>query len=87
LIQTSDFEHIRALQDVITLTEAHKPVEMHVFPNEYHVKWEPVHRLTAYERSLDWFNFWLREVEDPDPKKAAQYQRWRQLKKNTKTRN
>jgi dipeptidyl aminopeptidase/acylaminoacyl peptidase len=85
LIQSSDFEHIRALQDVIALTEARKPVEMHVFPNEYHVKWEPVHRLITYERSFDWFNFWLRDVEDPDSTKVEQYQRWRKLKRTWAT--
>ena len=81
LIQSSDFEHIRALQDVVTLTEAGKSVEMHVFPDEFHVKWQPAHRVVVYERNLDWFNFWLREVEDSDPKKIPQYQRWRQLRK------
>lgn len=80
LIQSSDFEHLRSLQDVITLVEAGKPVEMFVFPDEHHVKWQPVHRYAAYERSYDWFNFWLREKEDPDPEKADQYARWRSMR-------
>lgn len=79
LIQSSDYEHVRALQDVIALIEAGKPVEMHVFPDEFHVKWQPAHRLAVYQRNLDWFNFWLKSVEDPNPYKAAQYRRWRRL--------
>jgi hypothetical protein len=31
--------------------------------------------------SVDWFRFWLQDYEDPDPAKAEQYQRWRELRK------
>ena len=31
--------------------------------------------------SVDWFRFWLQDYEDPDPAKAEQYKRWRDLKK------
>lgn len=30
---------------------------------------------------LDWFRLWLQDYEDPDPAKAAQYMRWRELRK------
>jgi len=30
---------------------------------------------------VDWFRFWLKEEEDPDPGKAEQYARWRELRK------
>jgi hypothetical protein len=30
---------------------------------------------------VDWFRFWLKEEEDPEPAKAEQYKRWRELKK------
>jgi hypothetical protein len=53
---------------------------MYVFPHEYHIKWQPVHRLAIYRRNIDWFDFWLRGVEDPDPSKAAQYLRWRRMR-------
>tara|TARA_B100001939_G_scaffold343387_1_gene356006 strand:+ start:9686 stop:9895 length:210 start_codon:yes stop_codon:yes gene_type:complete len=56
------------------------PVEMIIYPDEYHVKWQPTHKYLVYRRNLDWFNFWLRGIEDPAPKKAAQYQRWRKLR-------
>ena len=31
--------------------------------------------------NVDWFRFWLKEEEDPEPAKAEQYKRWRELKK------
>jgi hypothetical protein len=31
--------------------------------------------------AVDWFRFWLKGEEDPDPAKAEQYARWRGLKK------
>jgi hypothetical protein len=31
--------------------------------------------------SVDWFRFWLQDYEDPEPAKAEQYKRWRELRK------
>jgi hypothetical protein len=53
---------------------------MYVYPGEFHTKDQPIHRLAVYERNLDWFDFWLRGVEDPDASKAAQYARWRRMR-------
>ena len=39
---------------------------------ERHEKNQPKHRYSIYQRNVDWFNFWLREKEDPDPAKADQ---------------
>lgn len=79
LIQAADREFRAALETVGSLRDAHHPVEMFVFPDEYHLKWQPAHRLTIYDRVLDWFNFWLRGRIDPDPAKAKRYARWRAL--------
>jgi hypothetical protein len=49
------------------LQDAGKPVEMHVFPEEHHQKWRPVHRLNIYRRNVQWFEFWLMGREDPEP--------------------
>lgn len=53
--------------------------ETHLFPLAPHLKVEPRQKLAAYERNLDWFRFWLKGEVDPDPAKAAQYQRWAEL--------
>jgi hypothetical protein len=29
---------------------------------------------------VDWFRFWLKGEEDPDPAKVEQYARWRELR-------
>jgi hypothetical protein len=31
--------------------------------------------------TVDWFRFWLKGEEDPDPAKTEQYKRWRELRK------
>jgi hypothetical protein len=41
----------------------------------------PEGRMLSQEGSVDWFRFWLKGEEDPDPAKAEQYSRWRELRK------
>jgi dipeptidyl aminopeptidase/acylaminoacyl peptidase len=79
LMQLADREYLLALEAFTALREQGKPVEMYVFPDEFHIKWQPAHRLAVYRRNLDWFSFWLQGREDPDPAKAAQYERWHKL--------
>ena len=76
LMQLADEEYLLALEAFEALRENGAPVELYAFPDEHHVKWQPVHRLAVYNRNLDWFDFWLRCHEDPAPEKAAQYRRW-----------
>lgn len=59
LMQQSDDELRGAVSSYTALEQAGKPVALYVFPNEHHVKWQPAHRLAAYERNLRWFDFWL----------------------------
>ncbi len=80
LVNVSDTEHPWALETVVALMENGKPVEMVVYPDEGHVKWQPAHRLSVYERNVDWLNFWLRGLEDPSAEKVPQYLRWRKLR-------
>jgi dipeptidyl aminopeptidase/acylaminoacyl peptidase len=81
LVNAADSEYVIGRDTVVTFAEAAKPiVEMHVYPDENHVKWYPAHRLSVYERNTDWFNFWLLGREDPAAHKAAQYARWRSMK-------
>jgi len=80
LLQSTDNEYLNGSEAVTALQELKKPVEFYVYPDEYHVKWQPVHRRAVYQRNIDWFDFWLRGVEDADPAKADQYQRWRNLR-------
>jgi dipeptidyl aminopeptidase/acylaminoacyl peptidase len=59
-----------------------KPVEMVWLTKEDapHVLVQPRHRYLSQELAVDWFDFWLNEHEDPSPRKASQYVKWRQLR-------
>jgi dipeptidyl aminopeptidase/acylaminoacyl peptidase len=83
LMQLSDSEYAMGLEAFAALREQGKPVDLYVFPDEYHVKWQPAHRLAIYERNLDWFDFWLKGKVDPDPRKHAQFARWQALRELT----
>lgn len=76
LMQLADREYLLGIETWAALKQADKPVEMYVYPDEYHNKWQPAHRLSTYRRSLDWFDYWLSGKRDPDPGKRAQYARW-----------
>jgi dipeptidyl aminopeptidase/acylaminoacyl peptidase len=76
LIQSADSEYEGGLDVVETYSHAGRPIELHIFPDETHIKWQPAHRLAVYERTIDWFEFWLRKRVDCSPRKASQYERW-----------
>lgn len=80
LMQLADREMGLSLETFTALREAGQPVEMYVFPDEYHIKVQPRHRQAIYERNLDWFSFWLQGKVDPDPAKAEQFRRWQAMK-------
>ena len=75
-----DSEFLADLALYTSLRELGKPAELFIYPNELHVVNQPKHRYQIYERNLDWFRFWLKSEESPDPAKSEQYQRWRQLR-------
>ena len=80
LIQVSDREYHIARQNYHALEEAEKAIEMWIFPDAYHTKWQPAHRYNVYRRNLQWFKFWLKSEEAEDPVDPEQYVRWRELR-------
>ena len=42
--------------------------------------------MTSQQGNVDWFCFWIKGEEDPDPAKAEQYKRWRELRSLRKLR-
>jgi dipeptidyl aminopeptidase/acylaminoacyl peptidase len=81
LINFPDLEFFNGYRLPRRMENAGRAFEAYVFPDEYHLKWQPAHRMAIYNRNLDWFRFWLQDIEDPDPAKSEQYQRWRELRK------
>jgi dipeptidyl aminopeptidase/acylaminoacyl peptidase len=57
-----------------------KPVDFVYLPTGTHILVKPWDRMVSQEGSVDWFCFWLKSEEDPDPKKTEQYVRWRELR-------
>jgi len=80
LVQVADSELVMSAASIGSLMDAEKPIESYVFPNEYHVKWRPKHKLAVYERSIDWLNFWLQGIENSDPQRAKEIERWRAMR-------
>lgn len=76
LFEAADDEFRAAVESVTALREAGKPADLFVFPGEYHIKWQPAHRLAVYQRGLDWFMFWLRGQSPQDPRRRAEVERW-----------
>ena len=44
------------------------------------LKVQPRHRFFVYQRYFDWFRYWLKDHVDPDPERAAQYERWDRMR-------
>ena len=62
------------------LHQLHKPVELVMLNSDEHVLTNPAVRMASQGGSVDWFRFWLQGYEDPNPAKAEQYKRWRELR-------
>lgn len=79
LFQLPEQEYMYALDYVIPLMRTHR-ADVYVFSHEPHQKFQPRHKLAAYERNVDWFRFWLQGYEDAAASKQAQYARWREMR-------
>jgi hypothetical protein len=79
-MQLADSETLLALEAFTALRDHHQPVDLYVFPDERHYKWQPVHRMAIYRRSVDWFDYWLRGLRPADPERAVEVERWDALR-------
>lgn len=60
-----------------------RPVELVSAPDSQkgsHPAQLPVQKRFSQEGTVDWMDFWLNGREDPDQRKAEQYERWRKLR-------
>lgn len=48
--------------------------------DEGHVFERPAAVADSLTRTADWFDFWIRGYEDPEPEKQKQYARWRKMR-------
>lgn len=80
LVNASEEEFFDSLLTYTGLREAGEPIDLIVYPGEYHARWQPAHRLAAYLRSLDWFDYWLRGIRSDDPNRQSELREWDRLK-------
>jgi dipeptidyl aminopeptidase/acylaminoacyl peptidase len=82
LIQASDHEYLPTIATLAGLTERSKPIDLFVFPDEHHVLWQPAHRAAAYQRDIDWLNFWLLNTVSPgaSPERATEIASWKSMR-------
>ena len=71
LLQMADSEYRSGLAAFTALREADVAIEMRVFPNETHFKWQPIHRLSIYTRNLNWFSFWHPSISSNRTRRCA----------------
>jgi dipeptidyl aminopeptidase/acylaminoacyl peptidase len=67
------------------LKRLEKPVEMVYLPAGNHILAKPREQALSQGGTVDWFCFWLKNEEDPDPAKTEQYRRWRNLRDTADT--
>jgi dipeptidyl aminopeptidase/acylaminoacyl peptidase len=80
LMQIADAEYLSALEPFDALREAGKPVDLFVFPDEHHIKWQPAHRLAVYRRTIAWFDFWLKDIPASRSLMPADAARWQMMR-------
>ena len=57
-----------------------KPVDLVVIPDASHTEGKASECMLKQQGLVDWFTFWLKGEEDPNPAKSGQYARWRELR-------
>lgn len=60
VIQSADREARLATASLRELRRYRRDVTMFIFPDEYHVKWQPVHRQAVFRRTLRELDVWRR---------------------------
>lgn len=81
LMQYGAMEARWAMEFYFALREHNVPVDYIVYPGAVHVFTQPTQRMASMRRTLDWFEFWLLDRENPDPVDPMQYETWRELHK------
>ena len=83
LMQLTDSEALSAFPLYARLRELERPVELIIYPGEYHLKWRPRHIALQQIRALDWIDFWFHGVEREDPVDPDRLIRWRRLRQQS----
>lgn len=80
LVNASESEYLTFMEPLRTLRAKGKIVELYVYTDEYHIKWQPAHRLAVYNRNIAWLSFWLQGVERNDLVADGEIAGWKTLR-------
>jgi len=69
-VQAADREARMSLASFAALREHHVPIEMYIYPDEYHIKWQPSHRAMIYARNLETLRDWVSRPRPSCPASA-----------------
>jgi dipeptidyl aminopeptidase/acylaminoacyl peptidase len=90
LLALQPFSVLQGWEWFVGLKLQRKPVDFLELADASHLVVKPWERMVAQQGLVDWFSFWLKGEQDPDPAKASQYDRWhalRQLQHDQAIRN
>ena len=65
----------------VGLSLERKPVDFVLIPDATHLYGKPAECILKQQGLVDWFAFWLKGEERPEPAKVGQYARWQRLRK------
>jgi len=80
LFNMPEAEALRAFPLMVRLEERGAPYDAYFYPGAYHLKWRPRQIQAAQQRTLDWMDFWLRNIERADAEEPGRLERWRALR-------
>lgn len=86
LFQPPDSEALAGFWQPSALITNGVPADLYVYPDEGHVKVHPLNLYFVMTRNLQWFDFWLRGVEDPSAEFADQFRRWEKMRAEWKAK-
>jgi dienelactone hydrolase len=81
VVASNGFDVLFMWEPYAALRYLRKPVDLVIFNSDEHVFTNPAERILSQGNTVDWFRFWLKGEEDPDPAKTEQYARWHELRK------
>lgn len=87
LMQLADSEYLLSLETVNALNADGPMVDLFVYPDERHIKWQPAHRLAIYRRNIEWFRFWLRDAPSIADGGGNQLAQWQAIRRSVKARS
>ncbi len=80
VVSGNDIGILPEFETYALLRRLDKPTDLFIISTREHVVSGPGIRIAVQGNTVDWFRFWLKGEEDPDPAKASVYARWRRMR-------